>query len=212
MGIADSRGTIKITCRHISSLGLKMHPLWTFYNQKQGVIFEDFLSTFGNSKSWNANYNPWHFRQNLKLRFFHWHHCCTCIYRNSLQSLHSSMPCALFHTQIPLRRNLSRLSGSKSGCTFLHRRCSWPWPGFHKNQSLQKPFCFCRPRLQLYAWRDCQAKSNAEKRSKPPLRRFRGKRPWLSKVAKPPGLSALASWAFNVAIWRCGFKWFKGSY
>ena len=42
-------------------------------------------------------------------------------------------------------------------------------------------------------WRDCQAKSNAEKRSKPPLRRFRGKRPWLSKVANPPGLSALAS-------------------
>ena len=150
MGIADSRGTIKVTCRDISPLGLKMHPLWTFYNQRQVVIFEDFWSTFGNSKSWNTNYNPWRFRQNLKLRFFHWHHCCTCIYRNSLQSLHSSMPCALFHTQIPLRRNLSRLSGSKPGCTFLHRQCSWPWPGFHKNQSLQKPFSLCRPRLQPY--------------------------------------------------------------
>jgi len=102
MGIADSRGRIKITCRDISSLGLKMDPLWTFYNQKQEVIFEDFWSTFGNSNSWNTNYNPWRFRQHLKLCFLHWYPRCTCSYRNSLQSLHSSMPCALFHTQIPL--------------------------------------------------------------------------------------------------------------
>lgn len=147
MGIADSRGRIKITCRDISSLGLKMHPLWTFYNQKQEVIFEDFWSTFGNSNSWNTNYNPWRFRQHLKLCFLHWYPRCTCSYRNSLQSLHFSMPCALFHTQIPLRRNLSRLSGSKSGCTFLHRRCSWPWRRFHNTQGLQKPCFLRRPRL-----------------------------------------------------------------
>ena len=60
----------------------------------------------------------------LKPRFLHWHPRCTCSYRNNLQSLHTSMPCVFFHTKIPLRRNLSRLSGSKSGCTFLHRRCS----------------------------------------------------------------------------------------